>query len=79
MTKLRKGITQRKREKKAQQSWFESWHNQFPWLTTILSTLAGPLIMLLTVLTFGPCILNRVMNFAKNRIETIQLMTINNN
>ncbi|NWH69024.1 ENV1 protein, partial [Geococcyx californianus] len=65
MAELRNGLEQRKKERESQQSWFESWHNQFPWLTPLLITLAGPLITLLAALTFGPCILNKVTKFVK--------------
>ncbi|NXM05718.1 ENV1 protein, partial [Tyrannus savana] len=76
MTKLRDGITQRKKERESQQNWFESWYNQSPWLTTLVSTLIGPLTMLIIALTFGPCVLNKFVTFVKNRINTVQLMTM---
>ncbi|NXM28597.1 ENV1 protein, partial [Oxyruncus cristatus] len=76
MTKLRDRIAQRKKERETQQSWFESWYNQFPWLTTILSTLIGPLAMLLIALTLGPCILNKLVSFIKSRVDTVQLLTM---
>ncbi|NWX44172.1 ENV1 protein, partial [Steatornis caripensis] len=73
MTKLREGILQRKRERENQQSWFESWFHQSPWLTTLISTLMGPLITLIMILTVGPCLLSKLVTFIKNRMETIPL------
>uniref|UniRef100_A0A8C0B611 Envelope glycoprotein n=1 Tax=Buteo japonicus TaxID=224669 RepID=A0A8C0B611_9AVES len=76
LAKVREGIAQRKREREARQGWFESWFNQSPWMTTLISTLMGPLIILLLTLTFGPCILNEVIALVQSRIESIRLMVL---
>lgn len=76
MAKVREGLAQRKRELEAQQGWFESWFQQSPWLTTLISTLVGPLIVLLLKLTFGPCILNKLVTFVKQSINTVQLLVL---
>ena len=47
-----------------------------PLLTTLVSTLLGPLAVLLLTLTFGPCILNRLMSFVKQRPNAIQIMVL---
>ena len=54
----------------------ESWFQCSPWLTTLVSTLLGPLILLLFILTFGPCILNQLVSFIKERLNTIQIMVL---
>ena len=76
MAKVRKRLAQQKREQEAQQGWFESWFHQSPWLTTLISTLLGPLIILLLILTFGPCILNKLITFVKQQISTVQVMAL---
>ena len=76
MAKVREGLAQRKREREAQQRWFKSWFQQSPWLTTPISTLLGPLLVLLLMLTFGPCIINRFVAFVKEHINTVQLFVL---
>ena len=76
MAKVREGLAQRKREREAQQGLFESWFQCSPWLTTLVSTLLCPLIVLLLILTFGPCILNLLVSFIKERLNTIQIMVL---
>ncbi|NP_598370.1 env p15E protein fragment [Abelson murine leukemia virus] len=36
----------------------------------------GPLIVLLMILLFGPCILNRLVQFVKDRISVVQALVL---
>ncbi|NWT84565.1 ENV1 protein, partial [Lanius ludovicianus] len=76
MTKLRERLAQRKREREAQQGWFKSWFNQSPWLTTTVSTPIGPLTMLLLMLIFGPCILNKLVSFVRSHLEKVNILLV---
>ena len=42
----------------------------------LISTLVGPLIVLLLILTFGPCIITKLVAFIKDRVNTLQLMVL---
>lgn len=76
MAKVREGLAKRKREHEAGQGWFQSWFNSSPWLTTLISSLLGPLCILILLLTFGPCILNRLVAFVNQRLQTVQIMLL---
>ncbi|RMC16881.1 hypothetical protein DUI87_06135 [Hirundo rustica rustica] len=76
MGELRERLAQRKREREAQRGWFESWFNQSPWLATLVSTLIGPLTMILLTLIFGPCILNKSVSFVRSRLEKVNILFV---
>ena len=76
MAKLRDRLNQRQKDREAQQNWFEGWFNRSPWLTTLISTLMGPLLILLLLLTIGPCILNRLLQFIKSRLSVVQTLVL---
>ena len=74
LAKIRKGLSQRKREREMSQNWCESRFNSSPWFTTLISSLVGPLIILLLLLTLGPCLRNKLVAFIKSHINAVQLM-----
>ncbi|NXR40500.1 ENV1 protein, partial [Zosterops hypoxanthus] len=76
MAELRDRLAQRKRDREAQQRWFESWFDQSPWLTTLISTLIGPVIVFLLILIFRPCVLNKPVSFVKKHLEKIDVMLV---
>jgi hypothetical protein len=73
MTLLRKRIKDREPKNSG---WYEQLFNWSPWLTTLLSALAGPIILLLLMLTIGPCIINRLLTFIREWVNTVQLMVL---
>lgn len=76
MAKLRERLDRRQKEREAKQGWFESWYARAPWMTTLISTLAGPLIILLLLLTFGPLILNKLISFIRERISAVHMLVL---
>uniref|UniRef100_A0A669QKI6 Envelope glycoprotein n=1 Tax=Phasianus colchicus TaxID=9054 RepID=A0A669QKI6_PHACC len=68
MAELRKRLEQRKRDREIGRSWYEGWFNVSPWLTTLLSALAGPLITIVLGLIFGPCIIKYLLQLIKKAV-----------
>ncbi|NXA44147.1 ENV1 protein, partial [Eudromia elegans] len=76
MAKLKEGLEKRQRDREAQQGWFDSWFNHSSWLTTLISTLIGPMVMIMLALIFGPCILNKLAAFVKSRLQKVNIMVL---
>lgn len=75
LAKLKKDLDRRCKEyeSSSREGWFESWFKHKPWFATLLSAVAGPLVILLFLLTIGPCIINRLLKFVQERFDTVQL------
>ena len=76
MQKRRERLDQRRRDREAQQGWFESWYSRSPWMTTLFSALAGPILIICLVLIFGPCIINKGIAFIQSRVDAVKLMVL---
>ncbi|CAA24517.1 unnamed protein product, partial [Woolly monkey sarcoma virus] len=63
-------------ERQKNQNWYEGWFNSSPWFTTLLSTIAGPLLLLLLLLILGPCIINRLVQFINNRVSAVKILVL---
>lgn len=74
MAKIWDGLLCRQKKCKALQGWFESWFLLSPWLTTLVTGLMVPIIIFLLLLMFGPYIINRLVQFIKQRLGMIQLL-----
>uniref|UniRef100_A0A674HQ88 Envelope glycoprotein n=1 Tax=Taeniopygia guttata TaxID=59729 RepID=A0A674HQ88_TAEGU len=76
MSELWKRLNQRRKDREAGRTWYENWFNVSPWLTTLLSALAGLLIILILGLIFGPCILRCIVHDIKKRFDIAKLLIL---
>nr|AAC80265.1 envelope protein [Gibbon ape leukemia virus] len=76
MKKLKERLDKRQLERQKNQNWYEGWFNNSPWFTTLLSTIAGPLLLLLLLLTLGPCIINKLIQFINDRISAVKILVL---
>lgn len=75
LSQLRKRLQDREERRKSEGNWYENLFFWSPWLTTLLTALAEPLVLLLLTLTFGPCI-HCLMNYIQRRIQAVKLMVL---
>ena len=54
----------------------EDYANRSPWMTTLISSLMGPLLILLLLLIIGPCTLNKLITFIRERISAVQILML---
>lgn len=76
MSKLRKRLDKRQRDREAHQGCFESWFGRSPWMTTLISSLMGPFLVLLLLLIKGPCVLNKLVTFIRERVSAVQVLML---
>lgn len=76
MALLRKHLHDRQLQNQQSQGWYETLFKNTPWLTTLVSSLIGPLVILILLLTFGPCILNKLVTFVREQVSTDQPMVL---
>lgn len=58
LNELRVRLKEREEERKAGQNRFESLFIWSPWLTILVTSLTGPLVLLFLGVMIGPCIIN---------------------
>ncbi|KAF0884412.1 ENVT1 protein, partial [Crocuta crocuta] len=63
-------------QREANYGWFQSLFSWSPWLTTPISTLIGPLIIILLALAIGPYVINRLMAYTRSRIASLKLLML---
>nr|KAF6398595.1 hypothetical protein HJG59_010440 [Molossus molossus] len=76
MQELQKRLRERELEERSHESWYQSLFNWSPWLTTLISAIAGLLFLLLLGLTCGPIVLNKLIAFIKERVQSVKLMVL---
>lgn len=73
---VRKNIEEREKNRQASESWYQRMYTWSPWMTALLSALAGPAILLFLGLLVGPCILNALVKFVKQKISEIKILAL---
>ena len=76
MKELKERLDQRQKEYDDNTGIFQSWFDKSPWLTTLLSAIAGPVIIILLLITIGPCIINYLVSFIRKQVGSVKLMIL---
>ena len=70
MEKLQKRLAQQRKEYEDQQGWFDGLLIKTPWLSALIPTLAGPFIVFLLLLTFGPWAFQWLTRLIKDQVDS---------
>lgn len=76
LAQIRQRLEEREKQRQANLNWYESLFSWSPWLTTLLSALVGPLILVLLVLFIRPCLVKLLLQFINQRLSSIKLMVL---
>ena len=78
MAKVREGLAKQKREREQSQGWFGVLVEILPLVNQCHMQLVRipAIVVLLLLLTFRPCILNKLIAFIKETIGAVQLMVL---
>ncbi|XP_049500620.1 endogenous retrovirus group S71 member 1 Env polyprotein-like [Panthera uncia] len=76
---VRDNLRTRECAREASNNWYQSLFSWPPWLTSLLTAVAGPLLLLLLRLIIGPCIINWLVQYVKRRVSEIKIMMIMSN
>ncbi|XP_075418829.1 endogenous retrovirus group S71 member 1 Env polyprotein-like [Tenrec ecaudatus] len=69
LSQLRKRIKEREETRYSQGNWYQNLFNWSPWLTNLISAVAGPVLLLLLALTVGPCVLRALVSLIQKAIS----------
>ena len=50
--------------------------HKIPWMSTLLSALMGPLLILLLLFTIGPCIIHKLVAFNRQWVSAVQVLML---
>lgn len=76
LSQLHKRLADRVEARGTQGNWYQSLFSWSPWLTTLVTAMAGPLSLLLLVLAVGPCVFKSIMHFVTSRTGELRLMLL---
>ncbi|XP_044287337.1 endogenous retrovirus group S71 member 1 Env polyprotein-like [Varanus komodoensis] len=72
---VRARIEDREKRRMENSNWYQRLFSWSPWLTSLLSSLAGPLLGLLFLLISGPLLIQWLSRFVQKHINTIKVLT----
>ncbi|XP_023380178.1 endogenous retrovirus group S71 member 1 Env polyprotein-like [Pteropus vampyrus] len=73
---IRQRVKDREERLRHGESWYEGLFNNTPWLTTLLTAITGPLILVFLGLLFGPCVINWITAYVKKRVQAVKLLVL---